>query len=156
MNESRQETSNKRILVAFDASTQNRLTLETALQLATKLEAELIGLFIEDINLFQLTGLPCAIEIRFPYGMEEQPDASRIERELKIRAQQTQEMLAALAERAQVRWSFQVVRGNLTTELLTAAAGADWLLLGSSGFARHKVTIRKLLEQEKHNVQLIT
>ena len=149
------QTSGKRILVAFDASAHNQAALEAALRLAAKLEAELIGLFVEDINLFHLTGLPCAIEIRFPLAREEQPDAARIERELKIHAQQLQEKLAALAERAQVRWSFQVVRGKLTAELLAAAAEADWLLLGSSSMARQKATIRALLEKENRGTRLV-
>lgn len=145
----------QRILVVFDASTHSRKTLELALQMAVKLNAELIGLFIEDINLFRLTALPCALEIRFPLAMETQPEATRLARELKVRAQQTQETLAALAEQSQVRWSFQVVRGHLKAELLAAAAEVNWLLLGSSSFARQKAVIQKLLEQENPAVQLI-
>ena len=148
-------STNQRILVAFDASTHSHAALETALQLAIKLEAELIGLFVEDINLFHLTGLPCAIELRFPFAKEAQPDAARLARELKIRAQQTQALLADLAEQAQVRWSFQVVRGNLTAELLAAATEADWLLLGSSSFARQKEALQKLLKQANPGVRLV-
>ena len=57
-----------RILVALDASPQSEAALRAAAELAALLEAELEGLFVEDINLLHLCGLPFGREIRLVYG----------------------------------------------------------------------------------------
>ena len=55
----------RRILVALDASTHSLAALETAAGLAARLEAELVGLFVEDINLLRAAELPFARETSF-------------------------------------------------------------------------------------------
>ena len=54
----------RRILVAVDASPHSLAALDAALRLAADLEAEVIGLFVEDINLLRLAGMPFASEVR--------------------------------------------------------------------------------------------
>ena len=51
-----------RILVALDASPRSLAALSTAGALAAELDAELSGLFVEDINLQRLLALPFARE----------------------------------------------------------------------------------------------
>jgi nucleotide-binding universal stress UspA family protein len=58
-----------------------------------------------------------------------------MERELRIQAEQVRQTLAGVAERRQLRWSFRVVRGQVATELLTAAQEADLLALGRASWA---------------------
>ena len=47
-----------RILVALDASASGRAALAGAAALAAELQAELLGLFVEDANLLRLASLP--------------------------------------------------------------------------------------------------
>ncbi|MBK7177644.1 MAG: universal stress protein [Chloroflexi bacterium] len=56
----------QRILVALDASPHSLAALEAAIDLAERLDAELQGLFVEDINLLRLAQLPFARELRYP------------------------------------------------------------------------------------------
>jgi hypothetical protein len=121
----------RRILLALDAASHNLPSFESAVELAAQLEAELAALFVEDPNLLRLAGLPFVREIRFPSATEEQPEPARIERELRVLAEQTRQALAAAAERAKLRWSFRVVRGAIETELRAAVTEADLLLLGA-------------------------
>ncbi|MGB7837261.1 MAG: universal stress protein, partial [Terrimicrobiaceae bacterium] len=59
----------RRILVALDASAHSRAALEAACELALGLDAELSGLFVEDINLLRLAQLPFASEISYPSAL---------------------------------------------------------------------------------------
>src|SRR5215470_14508659 len=124
-----------RILVALDASTHSMAALAAAVQLAAAMEAELEGLFVEDINLLRLAGLPFAREVRHTASLEAL-DSPRMERALRAQAAQAREALAAAAGRAQVHWSFRVVRGQVAQEVLAAAAQVDLVTLGKQGRSR--------------------
>ena len=53
----------RRILVAVDASHHSIAALEAAVELATRFQAELLGLYVEDINLLRLAQLPFGREV---------------------------------------------------------------------------------------------
>jgi nucleotide-binding universal stress UspA family protein len=124
-----------RILVALDASTHSLAAMATAVELAAAMEAQLEGLFVEDVNLLRLAGLPFVREVRHTASLEAL-DSPRMERALKAQATQAREALAAAAGRAQVHWSFRVVRGHVTQELLQAASQVDLVTLGKQGRSR--------------------
>jgi nucleotide-binding universal stress UspA family protein len=124
----------RRILVALDASAHSRAALEEATALAAAMEAELLGLFVEDIDLVRIAGLPFARQVTYPSGAEERLSSERIERELKAQAELARKALAAAAAgRKHTRWSFRTVRGKVASEILAAASQADLVLLGKSG-----------------------
>jgi nucleotide-binding universal stress UspA family protein len=130
MNEQERELVIRRILVALDASTHSLAALEAAATLAATLEAELLGLFVEDINLLQLAGLPFAQEVSFSSATRRPLSSLSMEQDLRAQATRAQRALASAAERMRVRWSFRVVRGQVTGEVLAAALEADLLILG--------------------------
>ncbi len=135
MNDETAELVIRRILVALDVSSHSLAALEEAANLAACMEAELMGLFIEDINLIRLASLPFARQISYPSGAEESLDPGRMERELKVRGEHARKALAAAAERAQRPWSFRTVRGEVTAEILTAAEPADVVFWGKAGWS---------------------
>ena len=55
----------RRIVVALDASSHSHAALAAAVALAGRLQAELQGIFVEDVNLLRLAELPFAREVRF-------------------------------------------------------------------------------------------
>ncbi|RLC92075.1 MAG: universal stress protein [Chloroflexi bacterium] len=130
MSEQNDELMIRRILVALDASHHSLAALEAAVELASSLEAELMGLFVEDVNLLRVAGLSAAREVRFPFDAVAQLDRARMERELRAQATQARQALVAACEQRQVKWSFRVVRGEVTPEVLAAALEADLLTLG--------------------------
>ena len=123
----------RRILVALDASGASQAALEAAAQLAEQMEAELLGLFVEDINLLRLAGLPFAREVGFPSARTRRLESEDMERALRAQAARAQQALAQAAERVRVRWSFRVARGMVAAELLAAAESADLVALGMTG-----------------------
>lgn len=129
------ERAVRRILVALDASRHSLAALEAAAELAARWQAELLGLFVEDVNLLRLAGLPFLREVYSSSATAEPLDVVRMERALRVRAEQARRALAASAARAQVQASFRVVRGQVATEVLGAAAEADLLIMGRESWA---------------------
>jgi nucleotide-binding universal stress UspA family protein len=125
----------RRILVAVDASLRSLAALEAAVALAAEMEAELTGLFVEDVELLRLAAVPAARRLLYPSATEEALDTRLVERELRAQAERARRELECAAERAHVRWSFRTVRGQVAAEVLLAAAEADLLTLGRSGWS---------------------
>jgi nucleotide-binding universal stress UspA family protein len=160
MNEREVEPTIRRILVALDASRHSLAALQAASDLAGALKAELVGIFVEDINLLHLAGLPFAREVRFLSGAVRPLDSPSMERELRVQAEQLRQTLAGIAGRRQLQWSFRVVRGQVATELLTAAQEADLLALGRASWAsarrvRLGATAREVVAQALRPVLLL-
>lgn len=124
------KTESARILLAFDISPRSRAALEAAAALASVLDAELAGLFVEDVDLLHLSGLPFARELGLltrdirPMALHE------MERALQREACEAQRQLAEAAGRLHLRWSFDVARGRVVSELLARASQFDLIVLG--------------------------
>lgn len=125
-----QEISIRRILVALDASTHSLAALEAAADLAARMRAELIGLYVEDENLLHLAGLPFSHEVRSSSADRQPMSSDKMERELRLQASQARRALEAAATRVEARWSFRTVRGQVTASVLAAALDADLLAMG--------------------------
>lgn len=125
----------RRILVALDASPASFTALETAAELAQALQAELVGLFVEDINLVRMAALSFSQEVGLFSATRRQLSSLSVERQLRSQAGRARQALAAIAGRAGVSWSFQTARGVVSTELLAAALDADMIILGRTGGA---------------------
>jgi nucleotide-binding universal stress UspA family protein len=123
----------KRIVVGIDSRPQDRAALEAAMQLAVRLQTELVGLFVEDIDLLHLAALPFAREIGFPSATARALDIEVMERSLRTLAGDIQRTMAAIAARAPVPWSFRVTRGALMHELRAAVAPGDIVVTGALG-----------------------
>ncbi|MGD2111755.1 MAG: universal stress protein [Gammaproteobacteria bacterium] len=123
----------RHIVVALDASESGRPVVETAVRLAAILGARLEGVFIEDINLIRLAGLPFLRELRYWSLAEETFDTLRMQRELRTLARRAEQMLEQAARELGVPWSFQVWRGRAGAESLARAFAADILGVYRSG-----------------------
>ena len=98
---------------------------------ATRMNTELTGLFIEDINLLNLAGMPFASEVCFPSATRREMDVSRLENSLRALAGEAQRALEAIARSTDLRSSFRVARGHLLAELLAAASATDVVVAGA-------------------------
>jgi nucleotide-binding universal stress UspA family protein len=125
----------RHILVALDASAHSLAAVEAAAELAAAMQAEMEGLFVEDIDLIRLASLPCTREVRHTASVASL-DLEQMERALKAQAAEARQALAAAARRAHVQWSFRVARGRVAHEVLAAAEAADLVTLGKLGRSR--------------------
>jgi len=113
-----------RIVIELAPGLPARESLEAAADLADRVDAELVGLFVEDQDLLRFAALPFAHEIGFPSAQRRPMDVTSVERTLRAHAAEAERALASALERSAARWSFRVARGFAATELLAAALGA--------------------------------
>jgi nucleotide-binding universal stress UspA family protein len=123
-------SSIRRILIAVDVSASGIAALEAVVAFASRMEAELLGLFIEDINLLRLAALPFAREVSFLSARTRRLGGAEMERALRAQAALAEAALIAAAQREGVSCSFRVVRGEVTAELLAAAHEVDLVAIG--------------------------
>ena len=119
-----------RILVALDESPCSAAALTAAAALAAELGAELAGLFIEDVDLQHLIGLPFAREFSLLSGAGRPLSQAEVERTWRRDAETMHRLLAEAAGRLNLRWSFRVTRGRVSAEVITQAQAFDLIVLG--------------------------
>jgi nucleotide-binding universal stress UspA family protein/sulfur relay (sulfurtransferase) complex TusBCD TusD component (DsrE family) len=141
------------ILVAMDSSPASLTALQAAVELAAHFKAELAGLFIEDINLVRLAEMAFVQEVGVFSGASRRLEIRYVERQFRSQANRARQRLALLAQQAQIKWTFRVVRGGIARELLSAAAEANLVILGKvswspPGRRRLGSTVRALLTQD--------
>ncbi len=128
----------RRILIAIDASPASRAALELAAELALRYQAELVGIYVEDINLLRSADFPFTEEVGAFSGASREINSSHIERELRAHGRRVEQMLASIAKKANLRWTFLSTRGLIHSELLAATPGSDLIILGKSGWSGRK------------------
>lgn len=120
----------RRILAAVDATPTSSAVLETAALLAREFNAELDGIFVEDINLLRLAGLPFARELTWSTALELHLDSPRMERALRGHAAHARQAIVNITTQFKLHASLQIVRGQVAQELLRAAQNVDLFILG--------------------------
>ncbi len=135
MSEKERRLRVRRILLALDASSSDKATLAAAVELAARFQAELLGLFVEDADLFRLAGGSSVRAFDALLDAQHDLDSSQIERLLRAQASRMRRSLTSVAERLKVAVSFRVTRGRVAPEVLAEAQNADVLVLGKSGWA---------------------
>jgi nucleotide-binding universal stress UspA family protein len=137
MSEPPEERTIRRILVALDASRHSVAALEAAAELAADLEAELLGLYVEDVNLLHAAALPFTREVRYLARAATELNDAAMQRQLRAQARRVRRALEAVAARLEVAHSFRTVRGRVSAEVLAASAETDLLILGQAGLRYH-------------------
>jgi len=123
----------RHILVAVDALQTDTAVLHTAVRLSAFLQADITGLFVEDVNLIRLAQLPFSYEVRYHTAGVQPLQPEQMQQVLQSHAVWLRHEFGQRAAERAVRWSFQVTRGFVNQELLTAARQADLLIIGRLG-----------------------
>lgn len=133
MSELDRERKVERIVVAFDTTPLEEAALEAAVALASALDAELSGVYVEDVNLVRIAALPFTRELGLASAAIRPLEPFGMERALRLQAGRSREQLAAVASAFDLRWSFQVVRGQVLAAVLECVREADLVVLGKAG-----------------------
>lgn len=123
----------RRITVVLIDKPQSRELLTLGATIASLLQAEIEGVFIEDDALFRLTGLPFLRELRWGSRDEARLDPIRLAQEWRAMAKQTRKALEELAEGSGLSWSFRVWRGEYDSDLEQLATDSEMLLMSGQG-----------------------
>lgn len=125
----------RRILLALDPVQSGTGLLDTAVEFAHRVEAELEGLFVEDIELTRLAALPFAHEVSLTGGLAKPLDLAVLERDWRALAAGMRRTLEERSRKMNVRCSFRVVRGRMDAEIRAAATEVDLIIMDRAGAA---------------------
>lgn len=130
MTERNERTGFRRIVVPFDTALPIEAALEAAAGLAAALDAELFGLFVEDVNLLRTARLPFARELGLASAAARPLGEAELERAIRLQAERSRAWLESIASELGLRWSFQVVRGEALNMVLECWQEPDLLVWG--------------------------
>ncbi len=105
--------SRHKVLLAADAGSYSMSTVNLAVAMAASTNTLLQGLFIEDEDLLQVTGLPCTREITLATATERPLNLERLQQSLRQVAVQFEQNLKREAQALQVSWRCETVRGRV-------------------------------------------
>jgi nucleotide-binding universal stress UspA family protein len=125
----------ERILVALDQSTHSLAALEAAVRMAMRLEAALVGLFVEDVNVRRLAELPFVQEVGFFTGGCRRVQTQELSRQLQVQAGAVRRRFRTTTRWVESRCTFREVRGQVAPEVLDAATEADVVILGKGAWS---------------------
>jgi nucleotide-binding universal stress UspA family protein len=120
----------ERIVVALDATSENRAAIGTAARLAARWKARLHGVFVEDDDLIRLAHLPFARQVTLGFGVETL-DLPQAERQMRAYAERARRELASAAKRHGIDASFEIVRGPAADHIGASSAG-DFLVCATT------------------------
>ena len=147
----------RRVVVAWDASSEGGAAADAAVRLAERWNAELRGLFVQEECLLQLGGLSVARESSLVGADCGKLDDRRLSLLLDVTAERARRQLESRARRAGIPASFSVQRGGCVNTLLEAAQNADLLAIGHLAdplSARRRIgpALRRLLIESEASV----
>lgn len=117
-------------MLAADVGSYSVSTISLAVQLAASMKSRLRGLFIEDEDLLQMTGLPITREISLTTARERPTDVDAMQRSMRAVARQFEQALKQEAGALQISWSFDYVRGRVRDLGLHHAGDVTYMILG--------------------------
>ncbi len=126
------------ILLALDAASQNQDAMQSAIVLASQLQAELIGLLVEDIDLLRSSQLPFSSEVIAASGEERSLTSNHIEKSLRAWSKQMQAILTREAQKANIKVSFRSVKGRRIETLLSETSEYNLLIISHA--RQHLIT----------------
>ncbi|MBW1882245.1 MAG: universal stress protein [Deltaproteobacteria bacterium] len=131
-----EESTARVILLALDLSPESQAAAVLAVEVAAAFGAKIEGLFVEDREMLDLADHPLAREVDI-FGARTQPvERARLERSLRAQAVRARTLLARVAGRRGIAWTFRVVRGTVVDEIRTASRMGETVTLGRTGWSR--------------------
>ncbi len=129
--------------------------IEALAEHARALDAELIGLFIEDIEMLRFAAMPFACEIGTASARKRSVDVEAVERYMAARAAEVREALGQVLDRTSVTWTFRIGRGTVFDQLLAAGVEREEAALLLPPGARIELTPVTIARSERDRLQRV-
>jgi hypothetical protein len=130
------DSANSKVVLAADAGSYSLASVNLAVAMAASAHSLLQGSFVEDEDLLQLTGLPCAREITLTTGTQRNTSIEQLQRSLRLVASEFRQALQQEAQALQVPWRFDTVRGRVRDFGLKPTGGATYTILAHASTHR--------------------
>lgn len=135
------------VMLAADIGSDALAAVSLAVAIAASAQARLRGLFVEDEDLLQVSGLPCSREITLTSARERPTSSDQMLRALRSVAQRFERTLEREALAGRIGWSFDCERGRLRDIGLRAQDQATYTILGRSMAQRLKPAARSRVQK---------
>lgn len=149
----------RRVLVALDDGQSGRSLVETAVRLAAKQRAELVGLYIEEQGFLDALSLPFVRTLRDAQRGWEQAQPGELERAFRLRAQTLRGQLQTAAQASGLSWRFTVLRGSPAERISETVTKHDTLVIGAGRPGRRGAplgsTARRLASQAETSLLVL-
>ena len=129
-----------RVVLAADAGSYSVTSVSLAVAMASSAGSLLQGLFVEDEDLLQITGLPCSREITLTTATERSTSSEQMQRSLRRVAQQFRQTLQQQAQALQVAWRFDTMRGRVRDIGLQPESDVTYTILANPSVHRLQPT----------------
>jgi hypothetical protein len=113
----------------MDAAAPPLSVLEAAATLAADWQAELAGLFVEDIDLVRAAALPFCSELDFATAAVRPLESLALARSLRDRAEAMRAAIERQAATSRIEWTFRTSQGELVRETLAAGSEAELFIV---------------------------
>ena len=148
------------LFLLFDRlSPPSLAALEAAADIAAFHGLELVGVYVQDVNLLRGAAYGFAREIGASSGMARPMDSGRLERRMQELAEQVRRSLEKLVAERELPGTLKLCRGLVLDEVLEQVRPEDLVVLGRAGWsaapgARFGSTARGLVLRASGNVLL--
>ncbi|WP_227538132.1 universal stress protein [Marinobacter vulgaris] len=154
-----QAATRGRVLVLIDGSRMSYAALEAAADIAGKRGADILGVFVEELNLVRSAGYGFSREVGSASGISRPFDPGILEQRMRRLADHARAALAGAVKRRGGKAALSVARGHVIEEVLALAGPDDLLVLGRAGWsstagARLGSTAQGLIRQSPGQVLL--
>lgn len=122
-----------RIVLGLRAGSEFDQSVGAATILATAIEAEILGLFVQEEAMLDFAGLPFAQVSKFATAKTVPLTPRSMAAAMARSAEMCRRALSTHADRARIRWSFNIERGELPLTLRGNVAAGDFLVLSGIG-----------------------
>lgn len=148
-----------RVLILLDGSRLSLSALEAAAEIAHTRQAEVLGIFVEEVNLLRSAGYGFAREVGASSGVARPLDSAAIEARMRSLADQARRSLEQVMARRGLVQALTLCRGRVAEEVLNLVRPEDLLVMGRVGWsgipgARLGSTARILVRQAPGDVLL--
>jgi len=117
------------ILVSLDFDDNSSSFIESLVTLASQLQADLCGLFIEDSQLQQIANLPFSREITFPLAHTRNLNSEQIARHLKQHEETLRKLMKEFSQLSNVACSFRTTKGPRIESILRESINFQLIVL---------------------------
>jgi nucleotide-binding universal stress UspA family protein len=150
----------ERILVSLDKSSHSLAALQAAIELARHYHATLQGVFVEDINLLNLTKMPFHQEVREYTATVREISTDGLSREISVQSRWVTRNFQKTINQTDVNANFVVLRGNIYEMVNKESQACDLVVIGKSGthpLGRHRLgsTAKALIKHHQKPLLLI-
>lgn len=123
----------KRILVPLDHSNHSIAALQAAIKLARHYEAELKGVYVEDINLLKLAEMPFHQEVGQYTAIIREISADGLSRGIFVQSRWVVQKFRRLINQTDINADFVVLRGDVSETIDLESQKCDLVVIGKSG-----------------------